>query len=132
MWRTFDSEIAKGICYNCNSPVSKQSYNYFRRALFSSPDKVWSECYGDRAMYFAMRCKTHVRLIEIAVRSEYQGQGVGRQVLSRLLLRMKAAGLNRLTFRTPIAETAVDFWLHVGARIMDVKGNDYEMELTIK
>lgn len=46
--------------------------------------------------------------------------------------RMKQAGLYKLTFRTPIVEEAQGFWLHIGARIIDVKGEDYEMELTIK
>jgi GNAT superfamily N-acetyltransferase len=73
-----------------------------------------------------------VRLVEIAVRSLYQGQGIGREVLLRLLSRMKMAGLYKLSFRTPIAEEAQYFWLHMGARIVDVKGDDYEMELTIK
>ena len=29
-------------------------------------------------------------------------------------------------------EDAHGFWLHLGARIVDVKGSDYEMEITIK
>lgn len=132
MWRGYDDRIAKTICYDCGSPVSKASYNYFRAALHRSPDKVWSEILDDRAMYFATRAKNHVRLIEIAVRTQYQRQGVGREVLFRLLSRMKQAGLHKLTFRTPIVEEAQKFWLHMGARIVDVKGEDYEMEITIK
>lgn len=132
MWRAFDIKVAKEICYGCNSPVSKAAYNYFRTAMFRTPDKVWAELYSDQALYFATRARDHVRLIEIAVRSQYQGRGIGREVLFRLLSRMKAAGLYKLTFRTPIAEEAQKFWLHLGARIMDVKGEDYEMELTIK
>lgn len=132
MWREYDSNIAKDICCNCSSAVSKRSYNYFRTALHYSPDKVWSEIYDGKAMYFATRARDHVRLIEIAVRSEYQGQGMGKKVLFRLLQRMKAANLYKLTFRTPIVEEAQNFWLHIGARIVDVKGADYEMELTIK
>lgn len=132
MWRAYDDKIAKQICYDCGSPVSKAAYNYFRRMLYTSGDKVWSELYGDQALYFATRGKSHVRLIEIAVRSRYQGRGFGKEVLFRLLSRMKAAGLYKLTFRTPIVEEAQKFWLHIGARIVDVKGADYEMELTIK
>lgn len=132
MWTAYDNQIAKDICYNCGSAVSKRSYNYFRTALHYSPDKVLCEIYDGKAMYFATKAKDHVRLVEIAVRKEYQGQGTGKMVLFRLLSRMKAANLYKLTFRTPIVEEAQRFWLHIGARIVDVKGEDYEMELTIK
>lgn len=63
---------------------------------------------------------------------EFQGAGLGREILFDLLARMKQNGLCRLTFRTPMNEDAQGFWLHLGARIVDVKGSDYEMELTIK
>jgi GNAT superfamily N-acetyltransferase len=132
MWVGYDDKTAKAICYDCGSPVSKAAYNYFRTALHYSPDKVWAEMLDDKALYFATRAKNHVRLIEIAVRSSEQGRGVGKEVLFRLLSRMKRAGLYKLTFRTPIVEEAQNFWLHLGARIIDVKGEDYEMELTIK
>lgn len=132
MWRPYDSKVAKDICYDCGSPVSKAAYNYFRAAIHNSPGKVWSEMYGDQALYFATAARDHARLIEIAVRTPYQGRGIGKKVLFRLLSRMKQAGLHKLTFRTPIAEEAQRFWLHMGARIIDVKQDDYEMELTIK
>ena len=38
----YDDKAVRDVCYNCNSPVAKQSYNYFRRLLFQSGDKVWS------------------------------------------------------------------------------------------
>jgi GNAT superfamily N-acetyltransferase len=132
MWQAYDDKVAKDICYHCGSEVSKRSYNYFRTALHYSRSKVLSEIYGSAGFYFALTAKDHVRLVEIAVRKEHQGQGVGKTVLFRLLSRMKQVGLYKLTFRTPIAESAQDFWLHIGARIVDVKGTDYEMELTIK
>ena len=45
---------------------------------------------------------------------------------------MKADGVFKLTLRTPSTETAYGFWLHIGARIVDVKESDYVMEMTIK
>lgn len=96
MWRPYDEKTAHDICYDCNSPVSKRTYPFFRRMIYTSGDKVWSESYGDQAFYFATRARDHVRLIEIAVRSQYQGTGLGRKVLFRLLSRMKAAGLYKL------------------------------------
>lgn len=137
MWTSdYNDSAVKDICYNCGSPMAKQSYNYFRRLHYVAGGKIWCKVWGDGdtpiAFYFANRCKDHIRCIEIAVRSEYQGTGLGRKVLFDLLTRMKQNGLHRLTFRTPMNEYAHGFWLHIGARIVDVKGNDYEMELTIK
>lgn len=132
----YNDTAVKDICYNCGSPVAKQSYNYFRRLDYVTGGKVWSKVWskGDTpvAFYYANRCRDHVRLIEIAVRTEYQGTGMGRKVLFDLLARMKQNGLYKLTFRTPMNEDAHSFWLHLGARIVDVKGSDYEMEVTIK
>lgn len=132
----YNDAAVKDICYNCGSPVAKQSYNYFRRLDYCSGDKVWSKVWSEGetpvAFYYATRCRNHVRIIEIAVRKDFQGAGVGRTVLYDLLARMKQNGLYKLTFRTPMNEDAQRFWLHLGARIVDVKGSDYEMELTIK
>lgn len=138
MWKVtgYEDSAVKEICYNCGSSVAKQSYNYFRRMNYVTGGKVWSKVWSKEgepvAFYYASRCRDHVRLIEIAVRSEYKRKGVGKMALFDLLSTMKQAGLYKLTFRTPIAEDAKDFWLHIGAVIVDVKGNDYEMELTIK
>lgn len=132
----YNDAAVRDICYNCGSPVAKQSYNYFRRLDYVTGGKVWSKVWskGDTpvAFYYASRCRDHVRLIEIAVRKDFQGAGMGRAVLYDLLARMKQNELYKLTLRTPMSENAQGFWLHLGARIVDVKGADYEMEITIK
>ena len=131
----YNDAAVKRICYDCGSPMAKQSYNYFRRINFVTGGKVWSKVWSKDgepvAFYYASRCRNHVRLIEIAVRSAYQKRGVGKAVLADLVARTMAAGLRKITFRTPIAEAAQGFWAHVGARIMDVKGSDYEMTLPV-
>lgn len=132
MWTGYNDAVVKDICYNCDSEVSRRSFAYFRTMLYRSPKTFWSEVYDGRAFYVANRCRDHVRLVEIAVRKDSQGQGVGRKVLFRLLSQMKRVGLYKLTFRTPIAERAQDFWLHIGAEIVGVKDGDYEMEINIK
>ncbi len=138
MWRvsSYNDNAVKEICYNCGSKVAKQSYNYFRRMHYVTGGKVWSKVWSKGetpiAFYYASRCRDHVRLIEIAVKEDCHKQGIGKMVLLDLLSAMKQEGVSKLTFRTPIAEDAQKFWLHMGARIMDVKGDDYEMELTIK
>lgn len=132
----YTDKAAKEICHDCGSKTAKASYNYFRRMDYVTGGKVWSKVWSKDgepvAFYYAVRCRDHVRLIEIAVRTRYQKQGLGRKVLFALLAQMKQHGLYKLTFRTPIVEEAPGFWLHIGARIVDVKGSDYEMELTIK
>lgn len=132
MWTGYNDAVVKDICYNCGSQISRRTYAYFRTMLHRSPGTFWSEVYDGRAFYVANRCKNHVRLVEIAVRNDSKGQGIGKKVLFRLLSQMKRAGLYKLTFRTPIAEEAQDFWLHVGATITGLKDDDYEMEITIK
>lgn len=132
MWKPLDLKIAKTICYGCNSKISKQSYSYLQVMMYRNPDKIWSEIYEDKGFYFAIRCKKHVRLIEIAVHADYKKQGIGKKMLFRLLQRMQYVGIHRLTFRTPIDEDAQYFWLHLGACILDIKNNDYEMEIKIK
>lgn len=128
----YSDEAAKEICYNCNSKTAIRSYNFFRRIGYVTKGKVWSKDGIPVAFYYANRCKYHVRLIEIAVRREYQGLGLGRKLVFRLLAEMKEHKIDTLTFRTPISENAQFFWLKMGARITDVKGEDYEMELKIK
>lgn len=138
MWNETDynDKAVKEICYNCGSKTAKQSYNFFRRMDYITGSKVWSKVWSKDgvpvAFFYASRCKDHVRLIEIAVRSDYQGKGIGRKLLFRLLRQMKECELDTLTFRTPINEDAQYFWLKMGAKIIDVKGSDYEMELKIK
>ena len=135
----YDDAAVKDICYHCGSPTAKKSYNYFRRIAYVSGGKVWAKVWAKVwyaqdlpvAFYYATRARDHVRLIEIAVREDFQGTGLGKEVLNVLLRDMQAAGIRKLTFRTPSNETAPGFWLHMGARIMDVKGQDYEMELTL-
>lgn len=138
MWSEtgYNDATVKEICYNCGSLTAKKSYNFFRRMNYVTNGKVWSKVWSKDgnpvAFYYASRCKDHVRLIEIAVKQEYQKQGIGKKLCFRLLKQMKENGLDTLTFRTPINEEAQFFWLKMGAKIVDVKGDDYEMELKIK
>ena len=131
MWNKFDNEAIKHICKNCGSKSVKQTYSYFRRMLYNSPATFWCEILDDCAFYVANKGKNHVRLVAIAVREDMQGIGVGKKVVFRLLERLSGAGLSTLTFRTSIDEDAQYFWLKMGAKIMDVKGSDYEMQIKI-
>ncbi len=132
----YDDKKVKEICYNCNSKTAKQSYNYFRRIHFVTKGKVWSKVWSKNgvpiAFYYATQSRDHIRLIEIAVHQDHQKKGYGRKVLFDLLTEMKKQKYTKLTFRTPINEDACEFWLHIGATITGIKGDDYEMELNIQ
>lgn len=132
----YNEAAAKNICENCGSPSAIRSQRYFRCINFKSNGNVWSKFWYDGetpvAFYYCSRCKTHIRLIQIAVRNDYQGKGIGKKVLYDLLARMRGEGIYKLTFRTPIDENAYRFWAHIGARTNSIKGNDYEMEITIE
>lgn len=133
MWTGFNEQVIKDVCRNCDSPVSKKSLSYILyMKRFVPAEKVICECYGDRGFFFAIKGKNHARLIEIAVRNEYKGNGIGKELLRRLLQRMISKGVRKLTFRTPIDEPAQDFWIHMGAKFVGLKENDYEMEINIK
>lgn len=136
-WRTYDHNLddkcIKDICYNCGSKSLKATYPFFRRAMYlSKMGGVWCELFGDQSFYFATVARTHIRLIGIAAKDDCKGQGLGKAALYRLLQRMAAVGIDTLTFRTSMHEDAQHFWLKQGAKIMDVKGDDYEMQLKIK
>lgn len=133
-WKSgYNGKLIHDICYNCGSVSVKNAYPYFRRMLYNSPDTFWCEVLDDgKAFYIANKAKQHVRLIAIAVKQDYQGKRFGEEALFRLLSRVTQAGLDTLTFRTSQHESAQYFWLKQGAKIMDVKGEDYEMQIKIK
>lgn len=132
MWTGYNKEIVKDICKASDSEITRKTYGFIECMNYRCGDKAMCEIFDNKGFYFATRAKNHIRLIEIAVRTEYQGQGLGRKVLNRLLTRAKALGITKITLRTPINEKAAEFWLHIGAKIVGLKDNDYEMELNIE
>ena len=126
-----DDKVLKDICSNCGSLSIKKTYPYFRRMMYNSSATFWCEVLDDKAFYVANKARNHVRLIAIAVKSEYQKQGIGEKVLFRLLHRVSSSGLDTLTFRTSMHENGQYFWLKQGAKIMDVNGEDYEMQIKL-
>lgn len=126
-----DKQLVHDICYQSGSAVTKKSYTFIGSMMHFGV-KSMSEVVNDEGFYFVTRGRTHCRLIEIAFKKESQGKGLGKALLNRLLTRMKCENIKKLTFRTPIAENAKDFWLHMGAEITGINGNDFEMEINIK
>ena len=142
MWTesNYQDRAVKDICYNCGSKTAKKSYSFLKRMEYLTGGKsleevlcsVWYLDGVPAAFFYANKSRSHVRLIEIAVKKDLQGKGIGRKILFRLLSLMKEHRMDTLTFRTPINEQAQFFWLKMGARITGMKGDDYEMELKIK
>lgn len=130
-WKEYDEKVVKDICYHCGSISIKKTYPYFRRMKFNSPNTFWCEVLDDYGFYVANKGKKHVRLVAIAVREDMQRHGIGKKILSRLLLRTSLAGLSLLTLRTSKHENGRFFWLKQGAKIMDVNGEDYEMQIKL-
>lgn len=127
-----DKQAVHDICYGCGSRSMKDTFGYLNLMYFRFPDNVVAEILDEKVFYVARKAKTHWRLIGIAVKKEYQGMKLGEKALFRLLKRLSLAGLDTLTLRTSMSEEAQHFWLKQGARIMDVNGGDYEMEIKIK
>lgn len=140
-WRKFnrnsveDIKLLENICKNSGSNSVKKAASYIRRAIYISkekPENLWCWIYGDVAFYICTRCKNHVRGIITVVRQDMQGKGLGKLINLHRLIMMKRAGIYSFKFKTNKNEKAVNFWLKQGAKIMDVKGEDYEMEIKIK
>ena len=140
MWREFnrnsmeDIRLLESICRNSGSPSVKKEAAYIRRAIYLTKDKpqnLWCWIYNDCAFYMCTRCKKHIRGILTVVRADMHRKGLGRLVNNHRLVMMTRAGIDTFKFRTNQNEEAVKFWTAQGARIVDVNGNDYEMELKI-
>lgn len=134
-----DKDTVKAICYGCGSAMTRKHYafvdsiyRYEKRGGKGWDKRAFkAELYGNIGMYVCTAAKDHWRLIEIALKADCQGKGMGRMLLNRLLLRMKENGVCRLTFRTSMKEAALKWWLDNGASIVGTKGQDFEMELNI-
>ena len=128
----YDENLIKDISRNCGSRSIREGFAFYRTLRHFSPDKFWYDYEGDKGYYVATRAKNHARLVGIAVRSEYQGQGIGRMLFRKLVLRCKQAGLSKVTFRTSMYEDAQNFYAKMGCVVTGLKDNDIEMEFIIK
>lgn len=72
---------------------------YIRTARYFGGDKFWCEILDGKAFYYGIRGKAHFHLIAIAVRQEYQHQGIATKLLNRIMDRCRENGLNKITLR---------------------------------
>lgn len=127
-----DKQTIHDICFNCGSKCMKDTFGYLSLMYHRFPKCVVAEILDDKVFYVASKAKNHWRLIGIAVKKQHQGEGLAKTALFRLLYRLRRAGLDTLTLRTSKQEDAQFFWLKIGARIIDINGGDYEMEIKLK
>lgn len=126
-----DERNIHDICYGCGSDSMKRTHAYLRRAVNlaeTSGVPIVYETNGD-AFYLATVARDHLRLIALAVIENAQGNGVGSAAVRRLKQIAVSIGKHRITLRTSMRERGKDFWLKQRARIVGVKGEDFEMEL---
>lgn len=121
----------KQICDSSGSPALKRTFDYLRILFYFSKDRVVSEYIPNVAYYVATVSKNKVRLVDIAVSSEFQKKGIGTQLINRIKEIAKAKGVKKITLRTSSDETAFMFYHKQGFVDVGMNGNDIEMELII-
>ena len=140
VWRPFsrtrpgDIRLLERICRESGSESVRRHAAFLRTAVWQTkdrPDRLWCEILNDAAFYMCVRCRGHVRGVDTVVMERYHGRGWGRALHARRVARMVAAGIPLFRFRTNRDNSALGFWLKQGARIVDVNGDDYEMELRV-
>lgn len=140
VWRPFsrarrsDIRLLERICRESGSESVRRHAAFLRTAVWHTeahPENLWCEILNDAAFYMCTRCRTHVRGVDTVVMERYHGRGWGKALNDRRLARMMAAGIPLFRFRTNRDGSALGFWLKQGARIVGVRGGDYEMELRL-
>lgn len=129
---SYDENLIKEISRNCGSKSILEGFAYYRSMRHFHPETFWYDFHERKGYCVAYKGKKHARLIGIAVRSDCQGQGIGRRLFLRLISRAKQAGLSKVTFRTSIFEEAQHFYAKMGCNVVGLKDNDFEMEYIIK
>lgn len=141
IWREFrrgnsgDIRLLERICRESGSASVRRGAAFLRTAVWHTeahPENLWCEILNDAAFYMCTRCRAHVRGVDTVVMERYHGRGWGKALNERRLARMRAAGIPLFRFRTNRDNSALGFWLKQGAQIVDVRGDDYEMELRIR
>ena len=127
----YDKELIKDIVKNCGSKNVRSTYSYLDVVNYHSKNKFKCEIIDDCAFFAGTMAKNHFRLIETAVKEEYQGKGYGTALIIRMKMLCKENNLSKITLRTSKEETALYFFKKNGGVITGEKGNDYEMEIRV-
>lgn len=99
-----DWKLIHDICYNCNSKILKQTYGYLQRINFLSGDKFFCDIFDEMAFFAGTKAKTHFRCLAVAVSSESQLKGLGRQILHYEMDKLRYIGIDAITLRANMNE----------------------------
>jgi len=122
-------KVIHDICYGCGSESIKKTYPYIRAAAWQGGKKFFLDVFGGKAFFAAIRSKSHIRLIGIAVMSDIQQKGLGRRIMLYEMKKARFFDIAEITLRTSKTENGVAFWKSMGAVITGEKGEDWEMRL---
>lgn len=127
----YDKNAISRIANNCGSKSLKSEISYLGVQVYRSKEKIIIETIDETAFFAIYLGKKHIRLIFIAVEEENQGKGYGKIMFRRIVSIAKEKGIQKITFRTSMSENAIDFYEHIGAKVIGISGNDYEMEYSV-
>ena len=128
----FNEKIVEGIARQSGSKSVKSSIAYLRRANYYNPEKFACEVIDDVAFFAGDICKTHFRLLEIAVVEEYQRKHYGSLCMFRIKAICKANNLTKITLRVAKDnDKALAFYKKYGLKVVGDKGEDWEAEIPV-
>lgn len=129
---SLDVPSLKEICHNCGSKSVKDGCGYMQWIYFHNPERCRLSLVPGVGFWFGTVSKKHFRLIEFAVHKNHQGEGYGRALFEELCQYVSGLGLNKITLRTSMYESAINFWERIGgAKVVGMKKDDYELEIDL-
>ena len=127
----YDRETMKDIIRSCESKTVKGSYGYIDFIHYHRKNIFVFEIIDDIAFFAGYYWKNHFRLLEMAIKKEYQKKGYGTAMIIRIKKLCKKNNFEKITLRTSKDETALEFFKKQGGVITGEKGNDFEMEIKV-
>lgn len=128
----YEKKKVEEIAKNCGSKSVKSSYTYLDKMYYYNPSKFVCVIVDDCAFFAGTLCKKHFRLLELAVKEENQKMGYGKKLMGMMKQMCRKKEIEKITFRTSRQEDALYFYERMGAKIVKMKDEDFEMEIILK
>ena len=129
--RKFDAKRVDEIAKGSGSESVKGAASYLSIPFIGGGRGFICEIIDNNAFFAGTMCKKHFRLYEMAVRKESQKGGYGTAMLMRMKKLCRKSGVEKITCRTSKKETAINFYMKNGGRIVGEKGEDFEVEIPV-